>query len=149
MKSIDSDFAAGLLFLVIAAAFGITATTYGFGSVQRLGAGVFPLAVSCLLGPVGLVLVIKALRGRIGEAIAPIDLRALVSILAALLFAAATLRHAGIVVAVPGAVLIASRASRDLTVVQALGISAFLTIFVWAVFVLGFSVRLPLLAGVL
>lgn len=149
MKSIDADFAAGLLFLVIAAAFGITATSYGFGSVQRLGAGVFPLVVSLLLAPVGLALVVNALRGRIGEAMAPLDLRALFSILAALLFAAATLRHVGLVVAVPGAVLIASRASRELTIMKALGVAAFLTVFVWAVFVLGFSVRLPLLAGVL
>lgn len=149
MKALQTDLAAGLLYIVLAFAFIIPATGYGFGSPQRLGAGVFPLFIGLLLACVGLGLVIRSLRGGGGSVIGAIDFRTVACIVAALLFAAATLRHGGIAIAVPGAVLIASRAARDFPILHALGLSVLLTGFVWLVFVIGFSVRLPLLAGVL
>jgi len=149
MKLSDSDRATGLLYLILAVCFVVPAIGYGFGSVRRLGAGVFPLVVGLLLALVGLLLVIRSLCGHKGAAVAEMNLRTPAYIVAALVFAAATLRVGGIAVAVPGAVLISSRASRDFPIPHALGLAALLTVFVWLVFVVGFSVRLPFLAGVL
>src|SRR5690606_41232441 len=64
---------------------------------------------------VGLLLVIRSFRGHKGSAIAEMNLRTPAYIVAALLFAAATLRIGGIAVAVPGAVLISSRRSEEHT----------------------------------
>ncbi len=90
MKTIDSNLAAGLVFLLIAAAFAIPALGYGMGSRLRLGAGVFPLIVSLLLAAVGMALVVAALRAREqGHAripVLPFDLRAMVCEMAALVF---------------------------------------------------------------
>ena len=147
MKSIDSNLAAGLTYLGIAAAFAIPALDYGMGSGLRLGAGVFPFVVSLLLAAVGAALVVAALRspdrGEARVPVLPFDVRAMVCVMAALVFGAWTLRRFGIVVAVPGAILISSLASKEISWRGAALLAVFLTAFVWVVFVGGLGVRLP------
>ncbi|EYD78393.1 Tricarboxylate transport protein TctB [Rubellimicrobium mesophilum DSM 19309] len=157
MKQIDTDFASGIVFLAISAPFGILAAGYGFGTPLRLGAGVFPLAAAILLALVGASLIVQSLRAsrdRHPLAVGGLtfhrsDARSLVFIALALVFAALTLHRLGLGIAVPGAVLIASLASRELRPLQALILAAALTAFTYTIFVAGLGVRLPLILGVL
>jgi len=51
----------GLVLIAISLFFGIAAATnYQVGSFSRAGPGLFPLLVSCILGLIGLVMVVRA-----------------------------------------------------------------------------------------
>lgn len=160
MKQIDADFVSGLVFLAISVAFGILAAGYGFGTALRLGAGVFPLAVSVLLAIIGIALVLQSMQSarsssltdaprKDGQPILASDIRSLLFIALSLLFGAWTLRRFGLAIAVPGTVLIASLASREFRLIPALILALALTAFTYTIFVAGIGVRLPLIAGLL
>lgn len=146
MKSVETDRASGAVFVVLAGLFAAPAIDYGLGTFARLGAGVFPLAVSILLGLVGMALILRSFAGE-GDKVLPFDLRAMAFIVAGMLFGAFGLNRFGLVVAVPGAVILASFASRERRPVGVLIAAAVLTLFAWLVFLVGLGVRLPLVAG--
>ena len=147
MKSADADRASGLTFLAVAILFAVPAASYGLGSLTRFGAGVFPLVVAGLLACVGIALVVRSIGKTDGDKVLPFDLRAVAAIVAGLLFGAFCLRRFGLLVAVPGAVILASFASRELRPVGTLVAAVVLTLFIWLVFVVGLGIRLPLIAG--
>lgn len=57
----QKDFAAGLMFMGVGAAFAWGATTYSIGSGDRMGPGYFPLMLGILMALVGAVITFKAL----------------------------------------------------------------------------------------
>ncbi|EHK78003.1 Tricarboxylate transport protein TctB [Sinorhizobium meliloti CCNWSX0020] len=149
MKSADADRASGYAFLAVALLFGIPAFGFGLGSFTRFGAGVFPLVISSILAIVGATLVLHSVM-RSGEAankILAFDFRAMTAVVGGMLFGAFCLRRFGLVVAVPGAVILASLASRELRPKGTLIAAAVLTLFAWLVFVVGLGIRLPLIVG--
>ena len=54
------DFFAGLMYLVVGAAFAIGATEYNIGTGARMGPGYFPLILGVILGLIGSVIAFKA-----------------------------------------------------------------------------------------
>ena len=56
----DRNLLRGLFLIAIALAFGLPATQYPFGQLGRAGPGLFPVTVSCMLGIVGIALVIRS-----------------------------------------------------------------------------------------
>src|SRR5262249_5936744 len=50
----------GLVLIAIALGFGISALNYQVGTFSHAGPGLFPLLVSCLLGLIGVVMVVRA-----------------------------------------------------------------------------------------
>jgi hypothetical protein len=146
MRPVEADRASGIVFLAVAILFAVPALGYGMGSFARFGAGVFPLVVSALLGLVGTALILRSFKAE-GEKVLPFDLRAMAFIVAGMLFGALGLNRFGLVIAVPGAIVLASFASRERRPVGVLVSAVGLTLFAWLVFVVGLSVRLPLIAG--
>lgn len=132
--------------MAVAILFAVPAFGYGVGTFSRFGAGVFPLVVSALLALVGITLILRSL-GEAGVPVLPFDLRAVLFIVAGMLFGAVSLDRFGLVVAVPGAVILASFASRERHPLGVAVAAVALTLFAWLVFVLGLGVRLPLIAG--
>ena len=61
------NFAAGLMFACVGAAFAIGATSYNVGSAARMGPGYFPLMVGTLLGVLGLGVVVASIGTRQGD----------------------------------------------------------------------------------
>lgn len=57
----QKDFFAGLLFLILGAAFAIGARTYSVGTGARMGPGYFPMMLGIVLGILGAVEVFKAM----------------------------------------------------------------------------------------
>lgn len=55
------DFFAGLLYLVVGAAFAIGATNYTIGTGARMGPGYFPLLLGIILAVIGIVVSLKAM----------------------------------------------------------------------------------------
>lgn len=56
----DRNLLRGLFLIAIALGFGLPATQYPFGQLGRAGPGLFPVVVSCMLGLVGLSIVIRS-----------------------------------------------------------------------------------------
>ncbi|MFT3805280.1 MAG: tripartite tricarboxylate transporter TctB family protein [Burkholderiaceae bacterium] len=146
MKAIHADRASGIAFLAVAIFFAIPTFGYGMGTLLRFGAGVFPLVVSVLLGVVGLALIVRSFAVS-GDVVLPFDLRAVAFIVAGMLFGAVALGRFGLVVAVPGSVILASFASREKHPLGVIVSAAVLTLFAWLIFVVGLGVRLPLIGG--
>jgi len=64
-----------------------------------------------------------------------------------MLFGALCLRRFGLIVAVPGAVVLASFAAPKQRPVGVLIAAAILTLFAWLVFVFSLGIRVPLMGG--
>lgn len=56
----NRNFVRGLFLMAIAALFGTVATRYPIGQLSRSGPGLFPLGVSCFLGAIGLLSVVRS-----------------------------------------------------------------------------------------
>lgn len=109
-------FAAGGLFLAIAVAFLILSADLDTGSAARMGPGYFPMALSLVLGAIGLAVMAGALRRDApAESLLRWDWRALGWVVAAAVLFGLVLRPAGLAVTVFLTVLVASRASPAFT----------------------------------
>lgn len=56
----NRDLIKGVFLMLIAAAFGIVATTYSVGVLSRGGPGLFPLMVSSILFVIGLIITVRS-----------------------------------------------------------------------------------------
>jgi len=57
----QKDFASGLMFMVVGAAFAWGATKYSIGTAARMGPGYFPLMLGALLALLGVIITFNAL----------------------------------------------------------------------------------------
>jgi Tripartite tricarboxylate transporter TctB family len=137
------DFWAGLIFIALGATFIALASQYRFGDLHRIGPGFFPTAVGTLLVGLGLIVAGRAfvLEGPPVERMEPRPL--LISLLAIVLFGIA-LQWLGLVAAIAVLVLVGAYAARDVRVVQAIALAAFLILFAVVVFVKLLGLPLPL-----
>lgn len=138
-----ANLACGAIFIAFGLFFALQSLGLDLGTAFRMGPGFFPLALAIVLILLGAVIALQALRIE-GEAIGRIAWRGLLLILPAPIFFGLTVRGLGFVPAIFFTALIASFASIKMTLVQALIISAVLTVFSTLVFVeaLGLPFRL-------
>ena len=138
------DILAGLAFIAFGLAFAVAATSYDIGSTLQMGPGYFPLALGGLLAALGAAIVVKGfLAGEAGE-IGSVPWRAIVLILAAVLFFGLTVRGLGLVPALLATVLMAAFAGHRTGLVVPLLTAAGLTILSVLIFVVALQLRLPL-----
>jgi xanthine/uracil permease len=126
----------GALFIAFAAFFGFTSLGMELGTAFRMGPGFFPLVLSILLAILGLVIIAQAVRVE-GEPIGLIAWRGMAFILPAPVIFALTLRGLGFVPSIFIATLTASFASRKMSPLMAVVLSALMTLFTTVVFVYG------------
>jgi hypothetical protein len=145
-KRAGTDILAGLIFVAFGLAFAATALTYELGTPLRMGPGYFPLVLGGILVILGLLIVGKGLvagardDGRPGS----VPWRALVLIVAAVLFFGLTVRGLGLVPATAVTVLLTALASYRTGILAAVAIAAGLTVLCVLVFVVALQLRLPL-----
>lgn len=141
----QKDFAAGVIYVLFGAGFGLGALNYKVGDAARMGPGWFPLAIGILLAAIGLVTAGMALRvtARPDPLRAP-DLGALSWILGAVVLFGLLLVPAGLVTALAVLVVVSSRASHEFTWRAALINSVVLILFSVGVFIYGINLQLPL-----
>ena len=138
------DAASGAIFVAIGALFVLGALGLELGSAFRMGPGYFPLVLAALLIALGL----GSLVGSLGAASRPITnipWRGLLLILSAPIIFGLTVRELGLMPSIALVVLIASFASRKVSVPLALLLTVGLTTFCVLVFGVGLKLPIPLL----
>ena len=145
-KRAVTDILAGLIFVAFGLAFGITSLSYELGTPLRMGPGYFPLALGGILVLLGLLIMGKGFISGSGaeERLGSIPWRALVLIVAAVLFFGLTVRGLGLVPATAVTALLTALASSRTGILAAVAIAAGLTALCVLVFVLALQLRLPL-----
>lgn len=145
---VNKDMVAGAIFVTFAIGFGVVSTAYPMGSAAQMGPGYYPLLLSGVLGVLGLFIGLAGWRKPAQQMVVVRPL-ALISVLAAPLLFAVTLRPLGFL---PGVILTsllatmaAPRMSWMARILTAIGLALGCTaIFIWAL-----GIPLPLLGTLL
>ena len=141
------DLVAGAIFVAFGAAFAIGSLAYDIGSPLEMGPGYVPLVLALLLIGLGLLVVAKGFIAGSGEPIGEVDWRAVVLIIAALLFFGITIRGLGVIGALFGSTLLAAFARSATSIREALLFAVGLTVFSVVIFVVALQLRLPLVGS--
>ncbi|MBW9060395.1 tripartite tricarboxylate transporter TctB family protein [Agrobacterium pusense] len=142
------NIAAGVIFLVIAVAFGLEATNYELGRAVRMGPGFIPLSLSILLGGLGLAIAITDMLRKTGTSGGAVSWRGILLISISLMIFGAYSRSLGLIPCVFLCTLLTSFASVRNTITSALLNAVALTILCWVVFKLGLEMSLPTFGSV-
>ncbi len=139
------ELGAGLVFIAFGALFAGIALTYDLGSPLRMGPGFFPLMLGCLLVLLGAAIVVEGwLRGE-DAPFGQVPWRALLLIVASILFFGLSVRRLGLAPALFGTVLLAAFSSRRTTWVGALAMAVALSAFCVVIFVELLGLPVPLI----
>ena len=139
------DLLSGAIFIGFGLAFGVTASTYDFGSALRMGPGFFPLVLGSLLVLLGVGIAVKSVVAGEEDRVTPVPWRAVALIVASLLLFGVTIRPLGLAPALFLTVFLAAMADRKARVVPALLVAASLTVLSVLIFVEALQLRLDLL----
>ena len=141
----QKDFAAGVIYLVAGAGFGLGALNYKIGEAARMGPGWFPFWVGLLLALLGLVVAARALRPAAGsDPLKRPDLRAMAWILGAVVLFGLLLQPFGLVLTLAVLVIVSSLASHEFRWKGALVNTVLLILFSTVVFIRGIHLQIPL-----
>jgi len=146
------NFAAGLMFTGVGAAFSIGATSYNVGSAARMGPGYFPLLVGALLALLGLVVVAGSLgaqRGGDGDPIGKIAWKPLGFVIGAnLLFGillagihSAGIPAMGLILAIYALVIVACMAGNQFNMKLAVTLATVLAVGSYLTFIVGLKLQ--------
>lgn len=141
----ERDFFAGLMFLVIGAAFAWGATRYTVGVAARMGPGYFPLMLGIVLAILGAIVLFESMvvETEDGEKIGQIAWRPLGFIVGANLIFGILLGGLpslgvpamGLIVAIYGAVLVAAQAGDQFRIKEVLILSTLLAVVSYLAFI--------------
>ncbi len=132
--------ACGAIFVATGAFFAIQSFGLDLGTAFRMGPGYFPLVLALILVVLGIVILIQATQVK-GEPLGEIAWRGMLFILPAPIFFGLTVRGLGFVPSLFLTCLIAAFASSRMKPLQALLLSAALTVFSLVVF--SYALGLP------
>jgi hypothetical protein len=139
------DILAGAAFVAFGLAFAIGSTAYDIGTTLQMGPGYFPLVLGGLLAFLGLVIVGKGVVAGEGGPLGAIPWRAMGLIIGAVAFFGLTVRGLGLVPSLLATVLLAAIAAPRMRFIVAVAIAIGLTVLALLVFIVGLSLRIPLL----
>lgn len=118
--------------------------TLSLGSVSKMGPGMVPAALGCILGFIGLAIFIPSLY-RAGS-LPSFETRPFVTLLASILSFAIIVRPFGLVPAVVVLTVIASSADSKLSPVGIAALAAVLALLATLIFIIGLEMRLSVFA---
>lgn len=133
---------AGLVFLAVAALFGVSASWLSLGTAARMGPGYFPMMVSGALGILGLLVAVEGIL-RKDDYPEGFSFRGIVFVAASVLAFAGAIQPLGLVPAVAVTSFLLSLADRDFRLVPSLAAALALSLFSWAVFSWALSLPWP------
>ncbi len=140
------DLLAGVIFIALGVVFIVGALGLERGTAFRMGPGYFPLVLASLLILIGAAIAIQALREEeIAIDMHAVPWRGLVMILAAPVLFGFTARGLGLLPAIAIVALISSFASRRMTLVLGVMVTAALTLFCVLVFNVGLGLPIRLI----
>lgn len=139
---VNHDFLGGCLLIAIAVAAYILGQSYAVGTLNRMGPGYLPAALSIILGGMGLIL---AIASQFQSTDVPeIRVRPLLAVAAALVSFAFLLRTAGLLPAAFVCVLLGSLADSKITWLARLILGVVVALFSAGVFIFGLGMNVPL-----
>jgi hypothetical protein len=138
------DVLAGGVFVLIGAGFVVGSLGYDRGTLLRMGPGDFPLLAGAIVAALGLAIVVKGLLAGDEIRFGAVPWRAVVLIVAAVVFFGVFVRRLGFVPTCFVTALLTALASRRVRPLTALAVAAGLTVAATAIFILGLQLRLPL-----
>ena len=141
---VSTDLLTGGLFVALGTFAIVYGSRYALGTAARMGAGYFPLLISCGLLLMGAVLIVRALLGA-GEALGAIGWRPLVLVLAGVLAFGLLIERVGLLAAGILLVLAARAAERGFGVLETALLAVGLTLGAAALFVYGLGLPIKLL----
>lgn len=140
----SADLYCGLLLLAIAT-FGVWINSdLDFGVARDMGPGYFPIVISCILGAVSLLMIVRGLAAPSDE-IGSFDLRPVIFLLLSFLAFAYLINSQGLVIAIIAQIAIAHFASRDAKAWETALVGIGMVAFSSTVFVLLLKLPLKLL----
>jgi hypothetical protein len=138
---LSTDLLTGLLFLAFGGFVIIYGARYPLGTAARMGAGLYPLLVSCALVLLGAILVVRSLF-RPGEVLEAINARPLFFVLLGTLAFALLVERSGFVIASVALVFAARIGGGDFHWREVTVLAGVLVAFIGALFWLGLSLPL-------
>jgi hypothetical protein len=141
------DILAGGIFIAIGVAFATGSLSYDVGSPLRMGPGYVPLILGIALSGLGILIIVKGFIAGDGGPIGEVDWRAVVMIVAGLLFFGLTVRGLGVIGALAGASFLAALARSQTSVREAAVIAVALTALSVLIFIVALQLRLPLVGS--
>lgn len=138
------DVLAGAVIIALGLAFALGSLDYEIGDPLRMGPGYMPLALGVIVIGLGIGIVVKGFLAGEAGAIGEVDWRAIVLLIAALLFFGLTVRGLGVALSLFGATLLASLARSRTPLIETLLISVSLTVLSVVLFIFILQLRLPL-----
>jgi len=143
----EKDLWAGLLYVLLAAAFLWFGRDLKMGAASRMGPGYFPLTLSWILGAFGVISIVRSFVAD-GSAIGRIAWKQLALITAAVMAFGFLIDTAGLMFALPALVIISALASQQSVYdLKSLLVLVGLTVFCIIVFVKGLGVPMPILGS--
>lgn len=138
------DVLSGVLFIALGGIFAWQAWDLPLGSSNRMGPGYFPMLLSGGLALLGLVVLVGGLNSD-GSRPSGIAWRALSILTVAIVFFGFAVRPLGFIPTIAISVFLSTMASQKFRLTTGIAIAAIMTVFTWAVFILGLGLPLPLL----
>lgn len=142
-----SDFAAGLVFVVVGIVYGRLSLDMSLGTALRMGPGYFPFVLCCLLVLLGLAILGKSFLTQADGNFGHVPWRALEMIALAIVFFGVFIMRLGLLPTVFVTALIGSLSSGQVSLKIALAVSLALAAFCTLVFAYGVSLPIPVLGN--
>ena len=142
----QKDFWSGLMFVVVGIGFAWGAQGYSFGSSARPGPGYFPFGLGLLVAVLGAIILFKALTIETaeGDPIGGIAWRPMLIVIGSVVLFGFILPRLGMAASLPILVILASAASDEFRLRDAIINAVVLTLFSWLIFIKGLGLTIPL-----
>ena len=138
------DIVVGLAFVAFGLAFAILSIGYGIGTTVRMGSGYFPFVLGAALVVLGGIIVARGVLAGEAGAIGAIPWRAVALILGAVVLFGFTVRGLGLIPSTFLTAVMSAFGSRRTGLPAAVAVAVGLTVLCVLIFVIGLSLRLPL-----
>ena len=149
----QKDFASGLVYTIIGAAFAYGATSYTIGSAARMGPGYFPLLLGIILALIGSVVLFQSLAVETsdGDHIGALAWKPLIFIIAGnLLFGillgglpSIKLPAMGLIIAIYGTTVVVSMAGDEFKLKEGLILATILSVISYLAFIMLLKLQFP------
>lgn len=133
---------AGLIFIALALAFGISATSLSMGTAARMGPGYFPMMLAVLLAFLGILVAVEGIISG-DEGPDRTSLRSVVLVAGSVIAFALSIESLGLVPAVALTSFLLSMADRQFRLVPSIAAALVLAVSSWLVFTLALSMPWP------
>ena len=137
------DFWAGLMFVVLGAAFMWFARSYDYGSAAKMGPGYFPTMLGGILAVLGAITLLRGLAFK-GESVGRFNWKPLLLVLGSLVLFGIALQWLGLVIAIFALIIVSSLGGHEFKLKEVLMLSLLMTVGSVAVFNYGLQLQFPI-----